>query len=77
MTFKNTLAIAVLLFLCHPPKADAQSRQLTVWAMGAEGKLIRQAAEIFERRNPGVKIVTQAIPWTGAHENRGCGRYGA
>jgi len=68
MTFKNTLAIAVLLFLCHPPKADAQSRQLTVWAMGAEGKLIRQAAEIFERRNPGVKIVTQAIPWTGAHE---------
>ena len=66
MTFKNTLAIIVLLCCCAP--ASARQQQLTVWAMGAEGKLIRQAAEIFEKRNPGVKIVTQSIPWTGAHE---------
>ena len=67
-TLTGALAIGVLLCLCRPPQADAQPQQLTVWAMGAEGKLIRQAAEIFEKRNPGVKIVTQAIPWTGAHE---------
>ncbi len=72
--FKNTgfyagkiLAIGVLLCIFRAP-ACAEREQLTVWAMGAEGKLIRQAAEIFEKRNPGVKIVTQAIPWTGAHE---------
>jgi multiple sugar transport system permease protein len=68
MIFKNILAIAALLCLCRPAQADAQRQQLVVWAMGAEGKLIRQAAEIFEKRNPGVKIITQAIPWTGAHE---------
>ena len=73
MPFKKTrsyaaraLAIAALLCFGRAP-APAQ-QQLTVWAMGAEGKLIRQAADIFEKRNPGVKIVTQAIPWTGAHE---------
>ena len=62
----RALAIAALLCFGRAP-APAQ-QQLTVWAMGAEGKLIRQAADIFEKRNPGVKIVTQAIPWTGAHE---------
>ena len=70
MTFKytaGTLAIAALFCCCDLPRAGAE-QQLTVWAMGAEGKLIRQAAEIFEKQNPGVKIVTQAIPWTGAHE---------
>lgn len=70
MTFKYTtvaLAIAALSCFCLPHRADAE-QQLTVWAMGAEGKFIRQAAEIFEKRNPGVKIITQAIPWTGAHE---------
>ena len=48
--------------------ACAQPQRLTVWAIGAEGKLIRQAAAIFERRNPCVIVITQAIPWTGAHE---------
>jgi len=70
MTFNyaaRALATCTLLCLCRPSPAYAE-QQLTVWAMGAEGKLIRQAAEIFEKRNPGVKIVTQAIPWTGAHE---------
>lgn len=62
----RALVTGALLCLGGAPRAEAE--QLTVWAMGAEGKLIRQAAEIFEKRNPGVKIVTQAIPWTGAHE---------
>ena len=67
MLRKIILTIAVLsCFGCAEVSAGQQ--QLTVWAMGAEGKLIRQAADIFEKRNPGVKIVTQAIPWTGAHE---------
>lgn len=59
-------ALGLLLGLGRAPAAAGQ--QLNVWAIGAEGKLIRQAAELFEARNPGVKIVTQGIPWTGAHE---------
>ncbi|MDO8806634.1 MAG: extracellular solute-binding protein, partial [Elusimicrobiota bacterium] len=68
MILKTILTIAALLCFGCPPKADAGQQELTVWAMGAEGKLIRQAAESFEKGNPGVKIITQAIPWTGAHE---------
>lgn len=64
---KTIFAISALLYL-FSSSAVAEPQRLTVWAMGAEGKLIRQAAEIFEKRNPGVQIVTQAIPWTGAHE---------
>ncbi len=40
---------------------------LTVWAMGSEGVLIRQMADRFESIYPQVKITTQAIPWTAAH----------
>ena len=61
-------AAALLALLCFCRAQVLAGQQITVWAMGAEGKLIRQAADIFEARNPGVKIVTQAIPWTGAHE---------
>jgi len=41
---------------------------LQFWAMGAEGKLIRILADKFEKENPEIKILVQAIPWTGAHE---------
>ncbi|MBN1384560.1 MAG: extracellular solute-binding protein [Elusimicrobia bacterium] len=41
---------------------------ITVWAMGAEGRKIAQMARIFEKQNPDIKIVTQAIPWGAAHE---------
>ena len=67
MIFKHKAFYAALL-LCLGRAPVAAGQQLNVWAIGAEGKLIRQAAELFEARNPGVKIVTQGIPWTGAHE---------
>jgi ABC-type sugar transport system permease subunit/ABC-type glycerol-3-phosphate transport system substrate-binding protein len=46
----------------------AKNIEINVWAMGNEGKLIRKIADIFEKENPKIKIVTQAIPWNGAHE---------
>ncbi len=67
MSHKIILTLAVLSCF-GSAEVRAGQQQLTVWAMGAEGKLIRQAADIFEKRNPDVKIITQAIPWTGAHE---------
>ncbi|MFZ2956475.1 MAG: extracellular solute-binding protein [Candidatus Ozemobacteraceae bacterium] len=42
--------------------------ELQVWAMGAEGKLLRKMAERFEAGNPDVRVRIQAIPWDGAHE---------
>lgn len=38
------------------------------WALGAEGDNIRQMLPEFERRNPGITVKVQSLPWTAAHE---------
>ncbi|HNV70577.1 MAG TPA: sugar ABC transporter substrate-binding protein, partial [Candidatus Ozemobacteraceae bacterium] len=62
---------SIVLFLslclaCFTGSVAAQ--ELQVWAMGAEGKLIREMADRFEAANPGVTVVTQAVSWGSAHE---------
>ena len=49
-------------------KSTTTKKQLTVWAMGAEGRKIQEMARLFEQENPDVEVVTQAIPWGAAHE---------
>jgi len=63
LIFLNVLSF----FLACPGVAHGKT-EITVWAMGAEGKLIRTMADDFEKANPDVKVITQAIPWDGAHE---------
>ena len=41
---------------------------LSVWVMGREGELVRELLPEFERRNPGVRVRVQQIPWSAAHE---------
>lgn len=41
---------------------------LIFWAMGAEGENVQKLIPEFERRNPGIKVKVQSIPWTAAHE---------
>jgi len=41
---------------------------LTFWAMGAEGTAVPQLVPVFERRNPGIAVEVQAVPWTAAHQ---------
>ncbi|KNE22342.1 sugar ABC transporter substrate-binding protein [Virgibacillus pantothenticus] len=41
---------------------------ITVWAMGEEGKLLKQLTEKFEKENEGIKVDVQAIPWDSAHD---------
>jgi len=36
--------------------------------MGREGEVVSDLVAEFERRNPGVRLVVQQIPWTSAHE---------
>lgn len=38
------------------------------WAIGAEGEKVALLIPEFEKRNPGIKIEIQQIPWTAAHE---------
>ncbi|MEC8456961.1 MAG: extracellular solute-binding protein, partial [Pseudomonadota bacterium] len=41
---------------------------LRFWAMGNEGGTVGQLMPEFERRNPGVRVAVQPLPWTAAHE---------
>lgn len=42
--------------------------RLRFWAMGNEGGNVPALMPEFERRNPGVRVEVQALPWTAAHE---------
>jgi multiple sugar transport system substrate-binding protein len=41
---------------------------LRFWAFGREGEVVRELLPEFERRNPGIRVQVQQIPWTAAHE---------
>lgn len=60
-----------------PTQADAPAQgvsagpatgQITVWAMGDEGKNLSQLAAGFEKENPQVKVNITPIPWDAAHD---------
>ena len=38
------------------------------WGMGREGEVVADLVPEFERRNPGIRVRVQQIPWTAAHE---------
>lgn len=67
---KRSLWCLIGFLLFFPPSAATAKSPVTlnVWAMGAEGKKIREMADRFEAMHPDLRIVTQAIPWSGAHE---------
>ena len=50
--------------------ASVHSRQVTLrlWAFGREGEEVQQLIPEFERRNPGIRVQVQQIPWIAAHE---------
>ncbi|HEX2716126.1 MAG TPA: sugar ABC transporter substrate-binding protein, partial [Gemmatimonadaceae bacterium] len=42
--------------------------EIRFWAMGREGEVVRELMPEFERRNPGIRVRVQQMPWTAAHE---------
>lgn len=59
--------VLVLVGLSCAPKQDTPV-VLRFWGLGNEGEMVRSLIPEFERRNPGIKVVVQQIPWTAAHE---------
>jgi len=74
MRIRSWLACAVagtalvgLLAACN--RAPADSREVVrFWAMGYEGEVVAKMLPEFERRNPGIRVDLQQLPWTAAHE---------
>jgi multiple sugar transport system substrate-binding protein len=60
------VALAAILAGCA--QRDAGPTALHFWVMGREAEVISQLLPEFERRNPGVRVVVQQLPWTAAHE---------
>jgi len=44
------------------------SPALEFWGLGREGEVVASLVPEFERRNPGVRLKVEQIPWTSAHE---------
>lgn len=66
------LVTTTILTGCGGKKGGSDSnlgtKTLTVWAMGAEGKMLDQMSADFEKANPGIKVDIQALPWDQAHD---------
>jgi multiple sugar transport system substrate-binding protein len=41
---------------------------ITLWGMGAEGKLLPEIVKDFEKENPDIHVEVQALPWDNAHD---------
>lgn len=60
-------SVVALLTLSCSVGSDSRER-LEFWGIGREGEVIGGMIAEFERRHPGIRVVTQQIPWTAAHE---------
>lgn len=59
-------ALLLLMLGCAPGASERQT--LRFWTMGREGEVVQQLLPEFERRNPGIKVSVQQVPWSAAHE---------
>jgi multiple sugar transport system substrate-binding protein len=69
--FKKLNFIFILVsaaFLFTSCSGNEKGTELKFWAMGTEGEILKQLVPEFERRNPGIKVDVQMIPWTAAQE---------
>lgn len=64
------LLCCLLLALCAGcmRERDDGKEVVRFWAMGYEGEVVAQLLPEFERRNPGIKVDLQQLPWLSAHE---------
>jgi multiple sugar transport system substrate-binding protein len=66
---RRALLLAVLLATgCARGGGARDDAVIRFWAMGREGEVVQALIPEFERRNPGVRVQVQQIPWTAAHE---------
>jgi multiple sugar transport system substrate-binding protein len=58
--------LAAAATACAP--GGERGEAVRLWAFGREGEVVRELVPELERRNPGLKVEVQQIPWTAAHE---------
>ena len=63
----STFLVLLLLTLSCAARTDTRER-LEFWGLGREGEVVADMIPEFERRNPGIHVIVQQIPWSAAHE---------
>lgn len=58
--------LSQLSFSCKNDKGNF--KEIKFWAMGSEAEQISKLIPDFERKNPGIKVKLQQVPWTAAQE---------
>ena len=48
--------------------AAVEAIEIKVWSVGMESEYIKLLTSRFEKENPGIRVINQAIPWGDAHE---------
>lgn len=71
MKASRLLAALSLILLAGAGCAGRQRKgveEIEFWALGREGEVVAAMIPDFERRNPGLHVTLQQIPWIAAHE---------
>jgi multiple sugar transport system substrate-binding protein len=64
-----SVSVAIGLFcLAGCSHRNGGESEVVFWAFGAEGEHVARLMPEFERRNPGIHVRVQMIPWNAAHE---------
>lgn len=61
------LGVLALLALAGCARTATDAHTIRFWAMGREGEVVAELLREFERRNPGIHVELQQLPWKGAH----------
>lgn len=66
---KNFFTIYFLLITFYSCSSEGDKiTTIKFWAMGSEAEYVTKLVPEFEKRNPGIKVKVQAVPWTAAQE---------
>lgn len=62
------LLLAAMLTLRCANRATHAVEVVEFWGLGREGEVVAELVPEFQKRNPGIRVDVQQIPWTAAHE---------
>ncbi|NWF51363.1 MAG: sugar ABC transporter substrate-binding protein [Ignavibacteriaceae bacterium] len=72
MKASKLISLIIFIFLLGLFYACSQhtNKETTIkfWAMGSEAEYVTKLVPEFEKRNPGIKVKVQAVPWNAAQE---------
>lgn len=68
LTRRQVLAAAPLVLLAGCRPRTGGPLELSMWAMGREGEVVKELLAGFEQANPAIKVKVQQLPWLSAQE---------